>query len=119
MNQILYDRRGNPAAFVFGSIVHAGDGAPVGQIKNDHVYDMEGKHRGFFDDGIVRTRRGECVLFAKGAKGGPVLPVTRSGLFPKVQNVPGELPVNEVPGARRVKSLNWYKKPVGQFFKGK
>ena len=46
-------------------------GEAIAYIHEISVYNYEGKHLGFFKDGWIRDNNGKCVLFTKGAIGGP------------------------------------------------
>lgn len=104
----LHDRRGQAVAYIDerGRIYNY-SGAPLALLRRDNIYSYSGKHLGVFKNGWVRDHRGGCVMYAKGARGGPVPPVPRVPPVPSVPRVPPVPSVPEVPPVPAVPSRNW------------
>ncbi len=69
----LYDREGNAFAFIAvndESCVYLWTGKPFGYLlraNNElHIYSFQGKHLGWYDNGIVRDHDGNIAAFSKG-----------------------------------------------------
>jgi hypothetical protein len=96
----FYDRSGAPIAYCQdGEHIYLFSGRPVAYLSGDAVYTFSGKHIGWFEDGWVRDKQGNCVLFTAAAKGGPVKPVKH------VKPVKGVKQIRPVKGAKQVRSV--------------
>jgi hypothetical protein len=92
----LYNRRGTPIAYIDrGRMIYLFRGEPVAYIHRGSVYAFSGKHLGRYAGGWIRDRRGNCVFFTRGARGGPERP--------QMAKVPPKRPRKPPPirGARR------------------
>ncbi len=70
----LYDKDGNASAYIATNddwTIYLWDGKPVAYIVNDgqtlHIYGFNGKHLGWYINGIIRAHDGNAVGFKKGA----------------------------------------------------
>ncbi len=72
MSLIFYDKIGTPMAYTDDNKhIFYFTGENIAYIYEISVYNYEGKHLGFFKEGWIRDNTGKCVLFSKGAIGGP------------------------------------------------
>ncbi len=72
MSYTFYSKTGNPNAYTEDNCnIFGFNGEPLGYIYESLVYSYNGIHLGFYLDGWVRDINGFCILFTKGAKGGP------------------------------------------------
>ncbi len=83
----LYDKDGNAVAYIATNddwTIYLWDGKPVAYIINDgqtlHVYGFNGKHLGWYVNGIIRDHDGNVVGFKKGAV---------SNIYEKYENYKG------------------------------
>lgn len=72
----LFDRNGTPTAYIDTAdedlTIYMWNGLPVAYLSTSsrdafHIYGFNGRHLGWFEDGIVRNHDGEIVGFQKGA----------------------------------------------------
>jgi hypothetical protein len=70
----LFDKEGNPVAYIATNedwTIYLWEGKPVAYIINDgqtlHVYGFNGKHLGWYANGIIRDHDGNVTGFKKGA----------------------------------------------------
>jgi len=63
MEETLFDSHGNPVAYINHddeATIYLWDGTPVAYISdNNTIYGFNGKHLGWFEEGIVRNLSGE------------------------------------------------------------
>jgi hypothetical protein len=65
----LYDSQGNPVAYVSpdnDNTIYLWSGNPVGYLDGEHVYGFNGKHLGWFEDGIIWDHSGARAGFTAG-----------------------------------------------------
>jgi hypothetical protein len=70
----LFDKDGDAVAYIADdedATIYLWDGTPVAYLESNgnafHIYGFNGKHLGWFEDGVVRDRGGYAVGFIKGA----------------------------------------------------
>ncbi|PYS07243.1 MAG: hypothetical protein DMG12_01195 [Acidobacteria bacterium] len=68
----LFDRKGEPGAYIAGDLtVYLWDGKPVAYLYESdgavHLYNFEGDHLGWFEEGILWDHSGAAVGFRAGA----------------------------------------------------
>jgi hypothetical protein len=66
----LYDSDGEAVAYIDTSddfTIYLWKGKPVAYLDNSSVYGFNGKHLGWFEDGIIWDRKGYGVGFVEGA----------------------------------------------------
>ena len=62
----LYDRSGRPTAYIEmenDHTVYLWDGSPVAYTDGDNVYGFNGRHLGWFEQGILYDRYGQGIGF--------------------------------------------------------
>ncbi|UPT67952.1 MAG: hypothetical protein M0D57_04630 [Sphingobacteriales bacterium JAD_PAG50586_3] len=71
MEETLYDSKGNAVAYIAyndSATIYLWNGTPVAYLEGDKtIYGYNGKHLGWYEDGIVRNLRGEKAGFNKAA----------------------------------------------------
>src|SRR5216684_6281569 len=86
----IYDRSGIPTLRVTdrGRLLFF-DGQSAGFLYNEHVYDYNGSHRGWYEKGILRDHSGHCVGFgvSVGATPHPILPIKRIKPIPGISRI--------------------------------
>ncbi|MFN9709536.1 MAG: 4-fold beta flower protein [Burkholderiales bacterium] len=66
----LFDREGTAIAYIDTGedmTIFLWNGSPVAYLEKSSIYGFNGKHLGWFKDGIVRDRQGNGVGFIEGA----------------------------------------------------
>lgn len=66
----IFDNTGKPCAYLDTSdelTIYFWTGEPVAYLENDSIYGFNGKHLGWFEDGIIRDHKGYAVGFIEGA----------------------------------------------------
>lgn len=104
----FYDKSGTPIAYMEdGKHIYLFSGKPVAYLSGNAVYSFLGSHLGWFENGWIRDKGGQCVFFTSDADGRPVKPVKQ------VKPVKG---VKQVKPVKPVKSLSWSNLSEQQFF---
>lgn len=70
MEETIYNVQGKPEAYIDYSdeeTIYLWDGTPVAYLNKDNVYGFNGKHLGWYEDGVVRDHTGYIVGFNKKA----------------------------------------------------
>ena len=70
MEETLYDISGNPIAYIaYGNeaVIYMWQGKPVAYLYRDCIYGFNGKHLGWYDNGIIRNTDGLIIGFNKKA----------------------------------------------------
>jgi hypothetical protein len=66
----LFDKNGNPVAYIaedYNRTVYLWDGSPVAYIyEGEHVYGINGRHLGWWLDGILYNVDGDRIAFTSG-----------------------------------------------------
>lgn len=69
MNETLYDIEGNPVAYIDydkNGIIYMWNGTPVAYLhRNMALYGFNGRHLGWYENGIVRDKNGRIVGYNK------------------------------------------------------
>jgi hypothetical protein len=80
---VFYDCSGAAIAYLDedAESIYLFDGTPVAWLDDYSIYSYSGKHKGWLIDSWVRDHDGRCVFFTEDAKGGPVRPCDRYGLY--------------------------------------
>ena len=116
MASTLYNRRGTPVAYVRGSTFYLFSGEPVAYLHGKSIYAFSGKHLGHLISGWVCDNRGGCVLFTKGARGGPNRPETASDP-PRAATLPTPVKVRrEAKRDAPSEPAKWSRLSVERFF---
>ena len=109
MRSIFFDRDGDATLWVLrnGRLVDA-DGNSIGYIDSDSVYDYNGSHRGWYEEGFIRDHDGACVCFLKGATGlSPILPITSIPPIPGIPEIEPIRPIKEIKPVKPIKQIAW------------
>ena len=64
----LFDKRGKPIAYIADdgeSTIYLWDGRPVAYLHDEHVYGFNGKHLGWYENGVVRDSEGAKIGFTR------------------------------------------------------
>jgi len=62
----LFDKDGNPVAYIEiedENTIYLWDGTPVAYLYSENIYGFNGKHLGWFGDGVIRNHEGEKCGF--------------------------------------------------------
>ncbi len=102
---VLYDRRGIPTAYLSPAdenTVYLWTGEPVAYLYEDHLYGFNGRHLGWFQDGIIWDYEGVAIGYTRealtpspsdGGPRGPQAPqparLPREAAPPEPNRVPG------------------------------
>lgn len=97
MNESLYDIEGNPVAYINydrNGVIYMWNGTPVAYIhRNMTLYGFNGRHLGWYENGIVRDRNGRIAGYNKLASPVSVKmePIKGMAKIPPIKQIP-ELP---------------------------
>lgn len=85
MEIILYNKNGEPVAYIAddGETIYLWNGHAVAYLYKDKVYGWNGKHLGWFVDGIIYDLRGLIVCFIRSK-----CPVATYAEPASIQNMP-------------------------------
>lgn len=107
MNQ-FYDRKGEPVAYTEDGVhVYLFSGMPAAYIEADCLFDYDGRHLGWYQDGWVIGEGGRIVYFTDAAQGGLPRPPKKMGML-KSKKLP--LPMKKermMKNLRPMRSLDW------------
>jgi hypothetical protein len=105
--QPIYDRSGNPVAWLNAGHVYGLDGSHAAFVRGWNVHGNAGEHLGVLRDGFFRDPQGDCVAFLAGARRGPSQP-TRAATPRTPQPMPAAAPaLFAVPPVAAVPSVRW------------
>ncbi len=93
----MYDRRGVPTAYIAvddQNTIYMWTGEPVAYLYEDHVYGFNGRHIGWFQDGIIWDYEAVAVGFTAEAQGGSH---TGDPIKPPRLPKPSKLPMEPAP----------------------
>ena len=110
MKTIIFDKDGNPILILHknGRLVNF-NGKSVGFLDGDSVFDYNGRHRGWFKNGVLRDHDGFCVGFTKRAKDSsvPVFPITKIPPIPSIAEIEPIRPIKSAKPIKPIKKLSW------------
>jgi len=114
----LYNSNGKAVAYITTSddyTIYLWNGKPVAYLyenmKRIHIYNFEGKHLGWFEDGVIIDRKGNAVGFVKGALDVPTQLESFKG-FKQFKPFKG---FRELPPLKSVFSGKWSTTPLKIF----
>ena len=104
----LFDKDGDPVAYIVDDsdmTIYMWDGTPVAYLATGrigsafNIYGFNGKHLGWFEDGIVRDSQGYAVGFVKGAtnvytKFEPIKSIKKIKPLKSIKQIPPIKPIN-------------------------
>jgi hypothetical protein len=105
----IYDRYGNPRLQVFdnGRLVLF-NGQSAGFLYKEHVYDYNGSHRGWYEQGILRDYAGACVGFGEVVKSiHPLLPLKKLKPLPGLTHLEPLRPLRALPPLKPLRRMAW------------
>ena len=89
----FYDHRGEPAAYSEDDVhIYLFSGAPAAYIEGGSIFDYNGGHLGWSEDGWVVGSEGKSVFFTETAEGGIPRPLKR---MPPQKNMKLPLPMKK------------------------
>jgi hypothetical protein len=106
---IIFNKHGNPSLILHqnGHLISF-SGKSVGFLDGDSVFDYNGRHRGWFEKGILRDHDGFCVGFLQGSRDiSPLLPITKISSIPAIPEIEPIRPIKEIKPIKPIKQLNW------------
>jgi hypothetical protein len=104
----LFDESGAPVAYTEdGQHLFLFTGEPVAYIEGDSIYSFEGRHLGWFDDGLIRDHNGDTVLFSPHSRGGPLKPLRQLIPLKALRELMPLKSLREMRPARTVNSMDW------------
>lgn len=75
MSLDFYNQHGEAVAYTDdGTHIYSWSGEPVAYLSGSHVYSFEGQFRAWFENGWIRDKSGNAMLFTPAATGGPWKP---------------------------------------------
>lgn len=112
MNEVttIYDRFGYPELRLLenGRLVTF-QGHSAGFLKGDGVYNYNGKHVGWYENGILRDHFGNVVGFDENPTDypSPILPIQFIKPIPAIEEVEQIRPVTQIPPIKPIKTFQW------------
>ena len=98
--QTIFGRNGEPFLILHenGRLVNF-SGQNIGFCDEDSIYDYSGgRHRGWFENGVMRDHNGYCVGFLKGARdtASPIFPIPRIPPIPAIPQIEPIRPIKQI-----------------------
>lgn len=82
MTAHFYDWRGNPLAYSEDGVhIYLFSGEPAAYIEGDSIFDYEGHHLGWYENGWIVGAEGKSVCFTESALGGLPRPLKKMSPF--------------------------------------
>lgn len=114
MSLDFYNQNGEAVAYTDdGTHIYAWGGKPLAYLSGAHVYSFEGQFRGWFEDGWVRDRNGDAMLFTKTSTGGPMKPFLQFQQFKAFKEFLPFKGFQEFVPFKPFYTLNWSREPLG------
>lgn len=110
----LFDSKGDAIAYIDTSdelTIYLWDGDPVAYLYDDRVYGFNGKHLGWFVDGIIWNHRGNAVGFIEGA----VNMVTSIEPIKGIKSIKSIKSIREIAPVKPVFTNRWSSPPLAIF----
>ena len=117
MDITFFDENGEPIAYSDDNEhIFLFDGSAVAFISDDSIYDYDGKHLGWFEDGWVRDGNGYCVFFTDEAIGGPMHPMKSMKPMKSLKELKPLKGLKELKPLKSLKSSSWSQQSNVNFF---
>ncbi|QDG75528.1 4-fold beta flower protein [Labrenzia sp. PHM005] len=103
----LFDKNGQPVAYIRDGYLHYWDGTPAAYVQNDAVYSLKRDLVSYLVNGWIIDRSGHAVVFSEDAAGGPMKPgrgMTPLKPFAPLQPI---APLMTLPALRPLQTMNW------------
>jgi hypothetical protein len=119
MSVHFYDCSGAPIAYTNDGIhIYRFNGEPVAYFYGPSVYGFSGRHLGWFENGLIRDRRGNTIFFAQGGTGGPMKPITQIAPIKRIRQIKPIKRTRAMRPMRPMKTLSWSQLSADTFFAG-
>lgn len=108
-NITFYNSYGAPIAYLDSDGVHifGFDGTPLGYLKNEKVYNFEGRFLGWFENGWLYDLTNSPTFFTEEAKGGPLKPLKQLKPLKGLKQLKPLKGLKELTPLKPLRSLNW------------
>ena len=109
MTFTFYDNNGKPIAYTEDNIhIYLFSGKAVAYIDGDSIYNYNGNHLGFFENGWARDHDGACVFFTENASGvGPIKPIKRVKPIKGIKSIKPIKKIKQIRPLKPIKGLVW------------
>lgn len=117
IDSVFYDKSGKAVAYVKQNDIYSFGGKPIAYIDKDiYVYLFSGKHVGWVENGWIIDLSGNYVLFSDGASGGPTRPLKQILPIRSIRSIKPIKGIKEIHRVKPIKSNNWSRYTVDEFF---
>lgn len=117
MTTHFYNSKGEPVAYSEDGVhIYFFSGAPAAYIEGDSIFDYEGRHLGWYENGWVVGEGGKSVCFTESAVGGIPRPPKK---MPPLKSMKSALPMKKAKTLKPLKPMRsaaWSEVPSGEFF---
>lgn len=107
----FYDRYGFPKILLLVREVRFVDklGNPLGYIIEDKLYNYNGLHCGWIENGVIRDKQGYVAGFRYNANDSPspILPIPQIPPIPRIPRIPPIPRIPRVANIKPIKKFNW------------
>jgi hypothetical protein len=110
----LYDNTGAAVAYIATNdeyTIYSWGGEPLAYLQGEHVFGFNGKHLGWFEDGIIWDHNGFATGFVKGAV---IMPLQLEGLK-GLKSLRPLRSLKELPPLKPIKTKSWSPTPLALF----
>lgn len=108
MSLNFYDWDGNPFAYSDDDEnIFTYGGKPIAYVSEDSIYSFEGKHIGYFTDGLIRDANGNALLFSDDATAGPLRPLKKLRPLKGLRELMPLKSLREIKPLRPLNTFNW------------
>lgn len=118
MNIYFFDFKGQPVAYSEDGLhLYLFSGQAVAYLQGELIYDYEGRHLGWFQDGWVMDPDGNYVYFTDAAEGEPAKKPRK--IMPSLKSMKLSAPMKkkrDLPSPKPMRTLNWSLQSGDAFF---
>ena len=89
MNIFFYSKKGKAIVFQKDNFIFSLKGKPLAFIKNNAIFSFKAKHLGYFQDGWIRDKKNNAVMYSDNHSGtGPIPPIHEIAPIPYIPSIP-------------------------------
>jgi hypothetical protein len=117
MSLDFYDSYGQPYAYTDdGKHIYSFKGIPIAYVSDDSIYSFSGAHIGYFNEGMIRDRNGDVLLFTNVASGGPMKPMKKMKPLKNLKQMRPMKGMRQMRPMRPMKTIGWSSYAPGNIF---
>lgn len=105
---VFYDKYGTPSCYSEDSEhIYSYSGEPLGYIRDNRIWNYNGRYLGLYKNGWVLDKEGCYFLFTENATGGPIKPIKKIASIKSIKTIRPVKSIREIPPIPPMTKHGW------------